>query len=37
MDYVTWKVTEHCFDEQVHVDKVKVPTYDLMDRKEIVP
>lgn len=37
MDYVTRKVTEHRFDGQVLVDKVKVPTYDLMDRKEIVP
>ena len=37
MDYVTRKVTEHRFDGQIPVDTKKVPTYDLMDKKEVVP
>jgi hypothetical protein len=37
MEYVTRKMNEHRFDGQVSADTKKVPTYDLMLRKEVVP
>lgn len=37
IEYVTRKVTEHRFDGKIKVDTEKVPTYDLIDRKEVVP